>query len=82
MNGRNLSVQLWRQAAWGEPFVAYPEGLAALGRGVLHLDDSGTLRQTRSGSGSGRASDDTRVLAWDGFGFVAERADAAAPAGK
>jgi len=82
VNGRNLSVQLWRQAAWGEPFVGWKEGLAALGRGVLHLDDSGTLRQTRSGSGSGRASDDTRILVWDGFSFASEGADAAAPAGK
>lgn len=82
VNGRNLSVQLWRQAAWGEPFVAWTEGLAARGRGVLHLDDSGALRRTRPGSGSGRASDESHVLAWDGFGFVDEGADAASPAGK
>ncbi len=73
VNGRNLSVQLWRQASWGVPFVAWKEGLAARGDAVVHLDDSGTIRLTRPGSGSGAAADDTRVLAWDGFGFVAER---------
>lgn len=80
VNGRSLSVQLWRQVAWGEPFVAWTEGLAAPDRGVLHLDDSGTLRRTRSGSG--RASDGTRVFAWDGFGFVTESADAASRASR
>jgi uncharacterized protein YecT (DUF1311 family) len=74
VNGRNLSVQLWRQAAWGSPFVAWKEGLAARGNGVVHLDDSGTIRLMRPGSGGGAAAAEDRVLSWDGFGFVAERA--------
>jgi len=82
VNGRNLSVQLWRQAAWGEPFAAWPEGLAAGGGGVLHLDDSGTIRLTRPGRGSGAGPADSRILAWDGFGFVPASADAASRAGK
>jgi len=82
VNGRNLSVQLWRQAAWGVPFVAWTEGLAALGRGVLYLDDSGTLRRTRAGSGGVAAADAVQVLTWDGFSFVPERPAAASPAGK
>jgi uncharacterized protein YecT (DUF1311 family) len=76
VNGRNLSVQLWRQAAAGERFVAWTEGLAARGRGVLHLDDSGTMWRTRPASGGGAASDGTQVLVWDGYGFVAERGEA------
>ena len=82
VNGRNLSVQLWRQAACGAPFVAWKEGLAARGNAVVHLDDSGKVRLTRSGSGSGSASAGAQVLTWDGFGFVPERADSAALAGK
>lgn len=73
VNGRNLSVNLWRQAAGGVPFVAWKEGLAARGNAVVHLDDSGTVRLTRPGGGGGAATDDARVLSWDGFGFVAER---------
>jgi uncharacterized protein YecT (DUF1311 family) len=82
VNGRNLSVQLWRQAAWGEPFVAWTEGLPARGRAVLHLDDSGAILRTRPGSGGGAGPEDTHVLAWDGYGFVAERVDANARPGK
>jgi uncharacterized protein YecT (DUF1311 family) len=72
VNGRNLSVQLWRQAAWGVPFVAWKEGLAARGGAVMHVDDSGAIRLTRPGSGGGAAAADTRVLTWDGFGFFVE----------
>jgi hypothetical protein len=76
VNGRNLSVQIWRQVGWGEPFVAWPEGLPARGNAVVHLDDSGMVRRTRPGSGGGAAPDRARALAWDGFGFVPEGADA------
>lgn len=82
VNGRNLSVQLWRQAAAGERLVSWTEGLAARGRGVLHLDDSGTMWRTRPASGGGAASDGTQALIWDGYGFVAERGDATSRPGE
>lgn len=82
VNGRNLSLQLWRQAAWGAPFVAWKEGLAARGDAAAHLDDSGRIRLTRSGGGGGAAADDARVLSWDGFGFAAERVDGTSRPGK
>ncbi len=92
-NGRNLSVQLWRQTADRGPFVPWKDALpaipagaffasgsdarsasvAARGRPVTHIDDSGTLRQTLQGHEGGADPDYAWLLAWDGFGFVAER---------
>jgi uncharacterized protein YecT (DUF1311 family) len=78
VNGRNLSLRLWRQTAWGEPFVAWTEGLPTLpANTVPHLDDSGTIRLARSGVGRGADSDAPHFLSWDGFGFAVERAGTA-----
>lgn len=92
-NGRNLSVQLWRQTAAREPLVPWEDALPAIpagdffasgadkegawatakGRPVTLLDDSGALRQSLQAHEGGAEPDYAFVLAWDGFGFVAER---------